>query len=203
MGTPAAARRSWIALDNRTNTRCIVKSADGPVLARLAAYQLAAVRKRRPTRFDEVTAERVKSLLSGSCCYAFYAKPSHAVKIGLASDVLKRWSELEHRSGMLLQLLMVWKTNDHKSFEKQLHDRFSAYRRLGEWFTGRRSAGRADRRAQRRRTTMTSEKVPRPGHHPRTGNTTDTAPATIKASGHFHAKPAHRQGWPDPRRWPS
>jgi hypothetical protein len=129
------ARRSWVAFDKNANARCVVRSADGPVLARLGAYELACVKKRRPTPADQKVAERVVDLLSGNCCYAFYAKPSHAVKIGLTSNVLKRWSELEHRSGMPLQLLMVWKTHDCKSFEKRLHDRFAAYRGLGEWFS--------------------------------------------------------------------
>jgi hypothetical protein len=129
-------RRSWVALDSSgALVRCVVKSANGKVLARLGAYELACVKKRRPTASEETIAKRVVDLLSGNCCYAFYAKPNHAVKIGLASNVLRRWSELEHGSGMPLQLLMVWKASDCKSFEKRLHNRFVAYRGLGEWFS--------------------------------------------------------------------
>ena len=143
MTAPPARRRSWVALD-RFNTRCVVKSAGGEVLARIGAYELACFKRcgtRRVERLvseptqQEVVTERVAKLLSGNCCYAFYAKPSHAVKFGLASNVLRRWSELEHGSGMPLQLLMVWKADAPGRFEKQLHDRFAAHRGLGEWFS--------------------------------------------------------------------
>jgi Meiotically up-regulated gene 113 len=130
------ARRSWVALDKGgALTRCVVKSADSKVLARLGAYELSTLKKRRPTPTEEKIAARVAALLSGNCCYAFYAKPNHAVKIGLASNVLRRWWELEHGSGMPLQLLMVWKTDDPRSLEKKLHGRFVAHRGLGEWFS--------------------------------------------------------------------
>jgi Meiotically up-regulated gene 113 len=141
------SRRSWISLNGYGNTRCVVKFADGTDIARLGAYELTCVKKRElirrgndpwavgPLPHDVVTAKRVAHLLSGNCCYAFYAKPTHAVKIGWATNLLRRWSEHEHGSGMPLQLLMVWKTNDYKSFETKLHDRFAAYRGLGEWFS--------------------------------------------------------------------
>jgi hypothetical protein len=146
MTSPVVGRRNWVLLDSRAGTRCVVVSADGQVADRLGAYALTCVRKREllrcndrfaggPLPHNEMTAKRVENLLSGSCCYAFYAKPTHAVKIGRAADVLRRWSEIEHGSGMPIQLLMVWKTDSNKSFEKTLHERFAAHRGIGEWFS--------------------------------------------------------------------
>ena len=89
------------------------------------------------------TAKNVGLLLSGNCCYALYAKPIHAIKIGLASDVLKRWAQIEHRCGMPLQLVMVWKTDDHRNFEKNLFDKFAPYRGFG-MVLGRRGIGSAN-----------------------------------------------------------
>ena len=71
---------------------------------------------------------------SSDVVYAFYSHESRCVKIGRTSDLLRRWTKLEHESGQRRQLLSVWRTPSAPDFEHELHIRWLAHRTFGEWF---------------------------------------------------------------------
>jgi hypothetical protein len=66
--------------------------------------------------------------------YALRNHLSRAVKIGRTADLRRRWAKLEMESGNLLQLVSIWRTANSRRLERQLHERWAAERRLGEWF---------------------------------------------------------------------
>lgn len=71
---------------------------------------------------------------ASSIVYAFYSHENRCVKIGRTSDLLRRWTKLEHESGQRRQLLSVWRTLSAPDFEHELHVRWLAHRTFGEWF---------------------------------------------------------------------
>lgn len=128
-------RRSFVALD-RANTRCIVVDRAGSVAARLTAYELSLLRRQAEvlgsTEWERIS--RVVAMLESPCCYSFYAKPTHMIKFGMAQNVIRRWREIENRSGMPIQLTTVWLTDHPRALEKRIHTRFATSRGIGEWF---------------------------------------------------------------------
>jgi hypothetical protein len=101
------------------------------VIASVPPRELVAARARR----REPDAEQIRAALTRPCCYALYAKSSRSVKIGLTTDIFHRWAQIEHASGMTLNLLALWITDHPAALEKQLHRKFARNRRrVGEWF---------------------------------------------------------------------
>ena len=126
-------RRSYVQLDS-AGTRCIVMNDQGTLTVRLSAYELSLLKRSARGSNEEQRRAAMVATLSGPCCYAFYAKQTHMVKIGMTQNVIRRWAEVENRSGMAIQLMAVWHTAEPRRYERSLHDRFSAWRGLGEWF---------------------------------------------------------------------
>ncbi len=57
------------------------------------------------------------------------------VKIGISEKPSKRAAELSTGSGYVCKLLCYWNPlGDGRDVERMLHDKFSSYRLLGEWF---------------------------------------------------------------------
>lgn len=77
---------------------------------------------------------RLAELVAGDVVYAFYSRAGHSVKIGRTTNLLRRWAKLETESGQLRQLLGVWRCPDSRELERELHDRWSGHRTVGEWF---------------------------------------------------------------------
>jgi hypothetical protein len=136
-------RRNWVVLDKRL-TSCVVLDRHGNVRHKLCAYELYCARTANACQLNAYyvapgplgveTARRIRQALYGECCYAFYCKVTHSVKLGRTSDLFARWAKLENQGGRPLQLVAVWQASDCCHHERGLHERFSECRRLGEWF---------------------------------------------------------------------
>lgn len=121
-----AGRRTWVYVgDPRRKTSCVIwgqprpgRWADWAVVHSAHAYEVTCLLKlptERSLQWDlpwraEIPREiqggqRGADLIAGDVVYAFYSRPSHAVKIGRTTDLLRRWSKLEAESGQLRQLI--------------------------------------------------------------------------------------------------
>lgn len=138
--------RAFVHLDKRL-TRCVVLTSDHTATHKFSAFEISAARKataydlramRSRTELrdksDSIALRTRDALEKGDCCYAFYCKPTHQVKLGRTGDLFGRWSKLETEAGRLLQLLAVWHTDTPGAAERLLHDRFAEHRTYGEWF---------------------------------------------------------------------
>jgi hypothetical protein len=56
------------------------------------------------------------------------------VKIGIATNVKKRFSSLQTASPTPLKLLKSWQCNDASTQEFRLHQKYKSFRQKGEWF---------------------------------------------------------------------
>ena len=74
----------------------------------------------------------MKNLNDGKYIY-FISNGTHC-KIGYASDVNRRLSDLQCGNTEKLELLYSFKTIDYKNMETQLHKLFSKYHVFGEWY---------------------------------------------------------------------
>lgn len=146
-------RRTWVYLGLQTS--CVIwgqqrsfgRWGQWDVVHRAFAYEMTCLLKLPSERDlqrslpwqDEIPREirlgqRMADFVAGDVVYALYSRPSHAVKIGRTTNVLHRWAKLENESGQLRQLLCVWRCPSSRDMERELHERWSQHRTVGEWF---------------------------------------------------------------------
>jgi hypothetical protein len=73
-------------------------------------------------------------LVAKSASFVYLVESDTSVKIGIASDVQKRFSALQTSSPKPLKLLKSWNCTDGRTLEYSLHTKYEAYRLRGEWF---------------------------------------------------------------------
>lgn len=119
----------------------VIWRRDRKLLRRVTAYELTCLRRLSPKAALEYDPPRdvmighgLRDLVQGDVCYAFYAKPTHKVKLGRTTSLPERWRQLELSSGMLLQLMSVWHCSNSRELESRLFAHYSEYRTVGEWF---------------------------------------------------------------------
>lgn len=128
------------------DSRCVILDEKHRVMRRVTAYEATCLRmmpaksartdfRGNPINREASIGMELMQLIKGDVCYAFYAKPTHSVKIGRSANLIQRWMSLEATAGMLLQLLVVWKCENSKELESTLFRRYRESRTLGEWFT--------------------------------------------------------------------
>lgn len=69
---------------------------------------------------------------SGGWCYVYFAQQGNAVKVGRATDVLRRIEELQTASALPVRLLVA--VAAHHSLENEYIKRLQPFRLKGEWF---------------------------------------------------------------------
>lgn len=147
-------RRTWVYLGAQTS--CVIWGQQRPfgrwshwdVAHRAFSYEMTCVLKlpsdrdlRNMQEWDDGLSRDVRlglniaDLVRGDVAYTFYSRPSHAVKIGRTTDILRRWAKLENESGQLRQLLCLWRCPSSRDMERELHGRWSQHRTVGEWFS--------------------------------------------------------------------
>jgi hypothetical protein len=69
-----------------------------------------------------------------SFSYLYFVECDKFVKVGIASDIFKRMSQLQVSSPHPMQLLAAFPSKQAAIIERRIHHMWAKYRGLGEWF---------------------------------------------------------------------
>jgi phage terminase large subunit GpA-like protein len=67
--------------------------------------------------------------------YLLHSPTNNTYKIGRAKEVFNRYGSIAKQSPVEIKLVHQFKSNHASKTEKELHDRYSSQRVLGEWFS--------------------------------------------------------------------
>lgn len=94
--------------------------------------------KEKEIILDEVTKQkefrRLKKSLKDKEGYVYFVSNGEYVKIGHAINIEDRMNNLQCGSPYKLKLMKILKSTDYINLETQLHNLFSKYKVLGEWY---------------------------------------------------------------------